>query len=586
MTKTVNLAILKACFIMILLLGCSLPVSAGGDLKENPVRFAIIGDRTGGHTEGVYGECLAEISRLRPEFIFTVGDAIEGYSEDSGQVRKEWQEYKKLIEAIECPIYHTPANHDISFDSMEPLYEEFIGDPVYSFNHRDVHFSILDNSRFDSPEQWPAEQLEWLKKDLKKHRKAEYRIVFFHKPFWFNTLGSGKPDPLHEIFKEYKVDAVFTGHFHRYFSGIYDGIKYASIGSSGGGSQPDPTGVQYHYAWVTVDEQGVQVAPIKKESVLEWDHMTVDDWHKVNDIWADAVRVNNSMLIDDSFTLIDSLVAIEVYNPNKDHDLKKTLAWKIPEGWRIEPSEIEVNLKPETKSVFQFSVRHEGAVKELPVSKIEIPYEEGKKLEVQKQFFLTRKAAARLIDQPPVIDGFAREDGWGEPVKTFFDSRGGAAKTDPVEIYFAHDAQNLYIAAKCFESEMDKIAAASADRDGAVYRDDCIGFFFQPDRDFRKVYQIYFNPIGAVFDQSITFKEDGQFETNIDWNGNYTVKAGRNSDYWRIEVQIPKSELDLTGQSAKEWGVNFRRKQPRLGAADWLTPISYDPDTFGTLVFE
>jgi len=56
-----------------------------------PVRFAIIGDRTGDYQDSIYEKIVAEVAKARPEFVFTVGDQIEGYTEDTTVLNKEWQ---------------------------------------------------------------------------------------------------------------------------------------------------------------------------------------------------------------------------------------------------------------------------------------------------------------------------------------------------------------------------------------------------------------------------------------------------------------------------------------------------------------
>ena len=75
--------------------------------------------------------------------------------------------------------------------------------------------------------------------------------------------------------------------------------------------------------------------------------------------------------------------------------------------------------------------------------------------------------------------------------------------TDPVYFYFAWDKDNLYIAAKCMETKMDSIRANAKEHDGAVYGEDCVGYFFQPETDDGPAFQIYFNPLGTAFDQKI-----------------------------------------------------------------------------------
>jgi len=86
-------------------------LTSGGlcqDKMEGSVRFAIIGDRTGGHIPGYHGSMLEEIERLKPDFVMTVGDMIEGYSQDTSQIIREWEEYLDLVKVLTFLI-HTPC---------------------------------------------------------------------------------------------------------------------------------------------------------------------------------------------------------------------------------------------------------------------------------------------------------------------------------------------------------------------------------------------------------------------------------------------------------------------------------------------
>jgi len=54
----------------------------GTDLNRNNFQFAIVTDRTGGHRPGVFMEGIHKLNLLQPEFVMSVGDLIEGYTED------------------------------------------------------------------------------------------------------------------------------------------------------------------------------------------------------------------------------------------------------------------------------------------------------------------------------------------------------------------------------------------------------------------------------------------------------------------------------------------------------------------------
>src|SRR3954447_22791674 len=45
-------------------------------------RFAIVSDRTGGHRAGIFSRAIERLNLLQPEFVVSVGDLIEGYTEE------------------------------------------------------------------------------------------------------------------------------------------------------------------------------------------------------------------------------------------------------------------------------------------------------------------------------------------------------------------------------------------------------------------------------------------------------------------------------------------------------------------------
>ena len=208
-------------------------------LAATTLRFAVIGDRTGGHVEGVYEKIIVEIANLHPDFSINVGDMIEGYSEDSVEVARQWREYDSIVRPLTSPLHRTPGNHDITSDKMEPWYRQYAGNPYYSFDQGGSHFIVLDVSRWEFGDALPKREMTWLTDDLKQNQSAAHTFVFFHKPYWIESLEQNKPDTLHQLFVRYGVDAVFNGHYHEYFSGTRDGIMYTAVGSSGAGSRTD-----------------------------------------------------------------------------------------------------------------------------------------------------------------------------------------------------------------------------------------------------------------------------------------------------------------------------------------------------------
>lgn len=61
------------------------------DIENRPedFHFAIVTDRTGGHRDGVFREAMNQINLLRPGLVMSVGDLIEGGSDDSAKLDGE-----------------------------------------------------------------------------------------------------------------------------------------------------------------------------------------------------------------------------------------------------------------------------------------------------------------------------------------------------------------------------------------------------------------------------------------------------------------------------------------------------------------
>ena len=56
----------------------------------NNFQFAVISDNTGGMRPGIIEAAVEKLNLLQPEFVMSVGDLIEGYTEDLNRLVYEW----------------------------------------------------------------------------------------------------------------------------------------------------------------------------------------------------------------------------------------------------------------------------------------------------------------------------------------------------------------------------------------------------------------------------------------------------------------------------------------------------------------
>jgi hypothetical protein len=222
---------------------------------------------------------------------------------------------------------------------------------------------------------------------------------------------------------------------------------------------------------------------------------------------------------------------------------------------------------------------------------LNMPYKEGGTYELSAHVMVARQALCALAEQEPKIDGKIDESGvWKQPEERFFGPEGGDAETEANSLYFAYDEKNLYIATVIRESELENMQTSATVRDGAVYNDDCVGFFLTPpgEEDSTDIYQVYFNSNGVIFDQRILYANSQIKDMDSDWNTNCEVRTTKEDGIWSLEARIPLKDLGVTEvHSGDRWRVNFRRKQQRMEtSANWMAPITYYPETYGEMVFE
>ncbi|MEO0076493.1 MAG: sugar-binding protein, partial [candidate division WOR-3 bacterium] len=189
------------------------------------------------------------------------------------------------------------------------------------------------------------------------------------------------------------------------------------------------------------------------------------------------------------------------------------------------------------------------------------------------------------------IDGRIIEKAWQnvEPLYVFGSSDGNIAETDPVEIYFAYDKSNLYIAGKITDYEPNKISASVSERDeDNIYQDDNINIILQPKIATDTYYQFFINPKGAVLDRVCYF--DGKTsKRDKKWNSEINVKTDISTGEifygWTFEVALPLKQFDII-EPKTDWGFNLVRYQARTDKVSiYSVPFEHNPKTFATLQF-
>ena len=259
-------------------------------------QFAIVPDRTGGDYRGAFTNALAKVNLLRPEFVMSVGDLIQGGG--ANRLRAQQQELTNMLSRVIPPFYCVVGNHDIARSRLpyfprineesKAIWQEFFGkDTYYSFVYKNVLFVCLDtmDNRVMGAKDYGVtkKQYAWFKKTLEDHKDVRWTFVFMHQPgIWFNTdwIKFEK-----EVLRERKY-TVFAGDWHAYYHAKRYGRDYYVLSVAGGTSalnsydsakRPVLKGPEYgemdHIMWVTMTKDGPVVANIMIDGIFSGEYL-------------------------------------------------------------------------------------------------------------------------------------------------------------------------------------------------------------------------------------------------------------------------------------------------------------------------
>jgi hypothetical protein len=249
-------------------------------------RFVVVTDRTGEHRDGVFESAMPRINLVRPEFVVSVGDLIEGYTEDPLVLDREWDEIEAAVATLQMPFFYAPGNHDMSNAVMAEAWHARFGPSYYHFSYRGVLFVVLNSELFGMvhdpktplPGPWTqAGQMAWLERVLAENAGARWTFVFLHQPLW----DAKEPGPdwlrVEELLGQ-RPYTVFAGHYHRYTQHLRNDRQLITLATTGGGSRLRGTawGEFDHVAQVSMTAGGPVIANLRLDGILAADVVTAD----------------------------------------------------------------------------------------------------------------------------------------------------------------------------------------------------------------------------------------------------------------------------------------------------------------------
>ena len=285
--------------------------------------FTIVGDSREDYRRAqVFPEMVKEINQtvwkikdqeVRPEFLLHLGDfeyrrggreSLERAKDRLSRLNMKAYVARGNYELVEQrgSFFKLPSIHKVLKDNQDFVREYLsffdLKETYYSFDQRDLHVVVLDNSigtfQVKSGEEVRSEQLAWLARDLEETaRKVQagqihHTIVCAHMPLPSPSPGITTHDMLEYVSKHYaegrvladesakifweileknkeksRISRLFFSHDHRYVSYQQRGFPVTITAGGGAPLVEEEKGGFYHYLQILVSEQDIRERIIK-----------------------------------------------------------------------------------------------------------------------------------------------------------------------------------------------------------------------------------------------------------------------------------------------------------------------------------
>ena len=175
----------------------------------------------------------------------------------------------------------------------------------------------------------------------------------------------------------------------------------------------------------------------------------------------------------------------------------------------------------------------------------------------------------------PVIDGVLDDAIWEtaavfENFKTLKPDY-GKDPSQKTAAYLAYDAENLYFAVRCYETEPDKIKTSVSSRDN-MFQDDHVVLMLDTFNTMQEAYGFFVNPAGIQGDAMINADGNGDSTFDMIWYSKGTI----DDQGYTVECRVPLQSIRFPGNENITIRISFFRQIVRTSEMFSFPPMYAD----------
>ncbi len=273
--------------------------------KDLDFSFAIISDLNGGEREGVFSDAVNKINLLVPDFVLSVGDLIDGGTENDSILTYEWESFDLRASQLHMPFFYLPGNHDISNPVMRDFWTNKFGKRYYHFIYKNVLFLMMDSEDFSNDffqkmyiardnalkiingetegiyeeteyfkmeqrvyGEFSNDQINYFTEVLNKYSNIRWIYLLMHKPVWMKE--NSEFQEIEDVLKD-KNYTVINGHLHSFAHKSINDNSYITLGTTGGSQKGGDSNAFDHFTLVKIKENIPIMSHIKLDGILNFE---------------------------------------------------------------------------------------------------------------------------------------------------------------------------------------------------------------------------------------------------------------------------------------------------------------------------
>lgn len=532
--------------------------------SDDQFQFAIVTDRTGGRRPGVFFTGVKKLNLLQPEFVMSVGDLIDGYTQDVPELDRQWKEFDSFIDSLQVPFFYTPGNHDITNAVMDSVWRARLGPTYYHFVYKDVLFMCLnseDQFRGAGRGTISDPQFDYIKKTLEDHPDVRWTMIFMHQPLWLQDDPKRWPDV--EALLADRDHTVYVGHVHHYVRYMRNNGRYYTLATTGGGSglRGPALGEFDHITWVTMTEDGPIMANLALDGIYSDDLVTETDYDFISRMSASyPLRIKPILVDSDDFT--SGMINMEIRN-TEDQPVFVRLNPRFNFDYSFDLPRDTFTVAPNSVETVEWELRSRRglrSVEEIASQTLSVDLSYGQQgshmtLPFQYQIAPEKRRSIPEITKAPKIDGNLSD--WPELPYSF-----GAEDTDDLRVQWGvrRDAEHLYLAAKVTDNSVrveEGVAAWQQDYVGIVVNGEPMATAAMRKGEgwYRNSFVLAISPEKGKVPASTFYEERYDFE--------HPFRTQATEDGYVVELALPLSYIQ------EVQGDNWRHVRINLIAMDW-----------------